>query len=215
VNQVLAYPEWTSTPAKVALVWCLFDLCLFVALWIGGDRAAGGVLLEVGGWLAISLVVPRVLTGPVSIPKYLGTVTVLALVEETLAYSTGGGLHGSATSLWEDWVRAVPTFFGLGVGLFLCVRTTGLTPGESFMGTAVAGILIEVGLGAGFNPIALLAVGGAAAWVYGTILSLPLTRTPKPPAPLWRKVGALVVFLAAGAFGFGLLGLELQAVLHL
>ena len=214
LDRLLSYPEWSSTPGKVSFLWCLLNLGFFVVLWLSGEHGAGGVLVEIAAWVPISLAVPRLVRGPFSAVSYSAIVFLLALVEETLAYSTGGGLHGAATSLGEDWLRAVPTFVGLGVGLFASVRATGLLAPEAFAAAAASGIVIEIGLGTGFNPIAFLALGGAASWVYGTILALPIERN-KPPLSAWIRVSVTVALLAVGALVGGLVGIALECVFRL
>jgi hypothetical protein len=213
-SRLLVYREWYSTPGKVAFLWCVAGLGFFAALLALGQRSADGVLIEIGGWLGVSLLVPRLVAAPYGIGEYVGMVLGLSLLEEAIAYFTGGGLHGTATSLPEDWVRAVPTFVGLGVGLLVAVRTMGLSSGESFLAAAAAGIVIEIGLGAGFNPIALIALGGAVAWVYGTILALPI-RHRRAPEELWVRALGTVALLTVGALVGGFVGLGLQGLLHL
>jgi hypothetical protein len=215
LGRLLLFPEWASGPGMVAFVWCVADLVIFAVLWFSGDRGAGGPLAEIGLWIPISLVIPRLLRRPLNAVQFADAVVLFSLIEEAIAFQTGGGLHGTATSLAEDWVRSVPTFLGLGLGLLASVRLVGLSPPECFAAAAAAGVVIEVGLGAGFNPIALVAVGGAAAWVYGTILALPIARRPRAPAGPWARAGATTGLLAAGAIGGGLVGLALQGVLHL
>ena len=213
-DRLLVYREWSSTPGRVSLIWCLAGFVFFAALWASGQHSAGGVLAEIGVWLCVSLLVPRLLAAPFRVEKYIGAVLGLSLLEEALAYSTGGGLHGAATSLPEDWVRSVPTFVGLGIGLLVAVRRWGLSPGESFTAAAAAGIAIEVGLGAGFNPIVLVVLGGAVAWVYGTILALPIARQRAPAAP-WIRATGTTSLLIVGALVGGFVGLVLQSLLHL
>ena len=208
MGRLLSYPEWRSLPGRVSFVWCLLDLVLFAFLWTVGDRGAAGALVEISAWTLGSLAVPRVLKDPFGPGKYFGTVLLLSLIEESIAYATGGGLHGAATSLPEDWTRAVPVFLGLGVGLYVAVRTTGLTPGESFVSAGVAGLAIEIGLGASFSPIALGAFGGVAMWIYGTIVALPVRRTGAPSAP-WVRAGLTTLLLTGGAIAGGIVGLVL------
>jgi len=214
LDRVLVNPEWSSTPGKVSFIWCLANLALFAALWVAGDHGSVGVLIEVGIWVPFTLLLARLLTQPLSIGIYLPVVVALALGEEAIAYSTGGGLHGAATSLVEDWVRSIPTFVGIAIGVLLAVRWVGLTAPESFATAAVVGIVIEIGLGTGFNPVALLGLSGAAAWLYGTIVALPLmhSNAPKPTWVRWSVTVGLVVFwtLIGGFFGLGL-----QMALHL
>jgi hypothetical protein len=214
LNRLLASPEWSSTPGKVAFLWCLADFAFFVVLWAIGDRGAAGVLIEVGVWVPFTLLLGRLLTRPLSGVTYLGAVVVLALAEETLAYSTGGGLHGAATSLAEDWVRSVPTFVGIAVGILLAIRWVGLSAPESFATAALVGVVIEIGLGTGFNFVALLGLSGAVGWIYGTIVALPTTHS-NAPQPVWVRWPVTSVLVAAWTLTGGFVGLGLQAALHL
>jgi len=214
LDRLLATPEWRSTPGKVGFVWCLFNLVLFAGLFFAGDHGAVGPLIEIGLWIPISLVVAQLLTRPLGSATYLAAALVLSLLEEAIAYSTGGGLHGAATSLPQDWVRSVPTFVGLAAGILLADRWVGLRPSESFVTAAAVGVVIELGLGTGFNPIALVALTGAVAWVYGTITALPSPRATTPKAG-WVRASVAILLVTTGTLVGGLVGLELQALLHL
>jgi len=214
LDRLLVNPEWSSTPGKVSFLWCLVDFAFFVVLWATGDHGAVGVVIEVGLWLPFTLLLARLFTRPLNSWICLGSVALLALIEETIAYSTGGGLHGAATSLGEDWVRSVPTFVGIAVGILLANRWVGLTAPESFATVAIVGIVIEIGLGTGFNPVALLGLSGAVAWIYGTIVALPTAHStvPKPTWIRWPVTAGLVVF---GTLAGGTAGVGLQVALHL
>ena len=214
LDRLLATPEWSSTPGKVSFLWCLADFALFAVLSAIGDRGAAGVLIEVGLWVPFTLLLARLLTRPLNSGVYLGAVVVLALAEETIAYSTGGGLHGAATSLAQDWVRSVPTFVGIAVGILLAIRWVGLTAPESFATAALVGIVIEIGLGTGFNPVALVGLSGAVAWIYGTIVALP-TRHSNAPKPTWVRWSVTSVLVVVGTLTGGFVGLGLQMALHL
>jgi len=214
LDRLLVTPEWSSIPGKVCFFWCLLDLALFGALALSGDRGADGVIVEIASWVPISLFVARLLPRSLGVGSYLSVVVALSLSEETIAYSTGGGLHGAATSLPENWVRSVPTFAGLALGLLLAVRSVGLRSPETFTTAAAAGIFLEIGLGSGFNPVALFALSGAVAWVYGTIVALPCDR-PAPRKPDLVRVAVTIALVVVGTLGGGALGLALQALFHL
>jgi len=213
-ERTLVCPEWTSLPGRISFVYCLVSLAIFAGLWASGDHGAFGVVVELGIWVPLSLLVARFLRQPLGPATYLLAVIFLALVEESIAFYTGGGLHGTATSLPQDWVRAVPTFLGIAVGMMLSVRWLGLTAPESFATAALAGIVIELGLGDGFNPLALIALAGGVAWLYGTILALPLKHATPPSAPWARGLGTVAV-VGACALAGGFLGLFLQLALGL
>lgn len=214
LKRLLVYREWASKPGRVAFVWMLLGLSTFALLTALGDRGSDGVLVYLAAWAGLSLVVPRVVTRELRAPEYVALSLALAMVEETLAYLVGGGLHGAATSLAEDWVRSVPTFGGLAVALVVSARTLGTRPGETFLGAAAAGVVLEFGVGNVFDPVAWVVLSGAVAWVYGTILALPLRGRPAAARPAVRITGT-VGLLAVGAALGAVLGLAISIGLRL
>lgn len=214
LRRLLRTPQWSTFPGQLAFVWCLLNLLLFGALIVLGDTGARGVAAEIGLWVPLSLAAARVMPSRLGPLSYLSAVAALALIEETIAYMTGGGLHGTATSLPMDWVRAVPTFEGLGAGLLVASRWSGLSPSEMFSAAAIAGVVIEIGLGSRFNPVVLLALSGAVAWVYGSILALPF-EPRSLRGPRWVRYAVTAALMATGAVLGGFLGIGLQSALRL
>jgi hypothetical protein len=99
-------------------------------------------------------------------------------------------------------------------GFLVSVRKTGLSPNEMFLAAAGAGIAIESGLGAGFSLVALAALSGAVAWVYGSILVLPI-KSQVPRRSLTTRVVVAVIPIVLGSVLGGFLGLGIPSAFHL
>ncbi|MDE1821500.1 MAG: hypothetical protein KGJ23_12905 [Euryarchaeota archaeon] len=130
--------------------------------------------------------------------RYLGAVLALSLLEEALAFAVGGGLGGHATSLADDWLRSVPGFFVMGVAVLAAQRRWGSDALDGFWSGAVAGVLIEIVVGRGAQPLAFLTFGGVAAWTYGALAGFPLLPGGHPvPRSGVRRI--MTVATAVGA----------------
>lgn len=181
-----------------------FSTAIYLWVWTGCGIGALALLGRLGprasGWTAL-----------------LGTVSVLALLEEGLAYAVGGGLDGRATSLLDDWVRAVPSIIAMALVVAFLRRRSGAGPTEGFLAGALSGLLFEIGVARGASPLAFLVFGGAAAWTYGLLAGLPV-ELPLPGgrgagAPVrWKGAWSERAVLEVGAFLALLAGLGAGAL---
>ncbi len=109
-------------------------------------------------------------------PVYIISVTLLAILEETLIYFNGGGLGGTAVSLWHCLSLAVPVFVGIGLGILVVHTITPLTRGEFFVLGAIQGLIIEIIIPANY-PL-LWWFGGPVMGIYGMMMGCVVPRTP-------------------------------------
>ena len=101
---------------------------------------------------------------------YLPIVFVIALIEETIVYYSGGGLQGAAISLWHDLALAIPVFLMIGVGILITNRIYEMKSGEIFLLGYICGAILEIILPVHFfNPILILLFGGAGAGFYSIL----------------------------------------------
>ena len=101
---------------------------------------------------------------------YLPIVFVIALIEETIVYYSGGGLQGAAVSLWHDLALAIPVFLMIGVGILITNRIYRMSSGEIFLLGYICGAILEIILPVHFfNPILILLFGGAGAGFYSIL----------------------------------------------
>ncbi len=99
---------------------------------------------------------------------YVPGIFILAIIEETIIYYNGGGLGGTATSLWHDLSLAVPIFVAMGVGIQILHKFRNLYVTEFYILGAIQGLIIEVIMK--ISLLQLVFVGGAMM-IYGTMMS--------------------------------------------
>jgi hypothetical protein len=198
--------SWTTVVPRVVRLVLLADIAAWVLLALL-TPSGRGVAIYLIGWVPILGLAlwgadrnPR-RAGPVA---FVLAVAALSLVEEALAYAVGGGISGRATSLTDDWVRAVPSFLGLAGGSLAAVRLIGSSRTELFCGGALAGILLEIVLGAGAAPLAFLLFGGPVAWTYGALAGFPWSPAGTRAGP-WLRSAALTVIVLCVALFLGVL----------
>lgn len=190
----------------------VLDLVLWALLALGAPGTRGVILYLVPWTIVMALALRGAERTPslVGSLPFLGAVLALSLVEEALAYAVGGGLGGRATSIWDDWVHSVPSFFGMGCGALVAAKRWQARGEEVFLAGAVGGLLIEIVLARGASPLAFLIFGGVAAWTYGALAAVPLLPSLRSPPPdpsaahsarRWALILTLVVGgLLAGDF---------------
>jgi hypothetical protein len=201
LDRLRRFPVWNEILGRILFLAGMFNITLLLLLAVLGDGGTAGIVVYLVFWIGVVLLLPVFLPRPLGTAGYLTAIVMLALLEEAAAYSVGGGLHGAALSLPDDWVRSVPTWVGLGAALRFSALRFGLSPEELIAAAAASGLFIELGPGGGSNPIAFAAFGGAIAWVYASLLVLPTAAAGPPAVPIRRALGttaALVVGVLAG-----------------
>ena len=125
---------------------------------------------------------------------YLPIVFIIALIEETIVYYSGGGLQGAAVSLWHDLALAIPVFLMIGVGILITNRIYKMNSGEIFLLGYICGAILEIILPVHFfNPVLILLFGGAGAGFY-SILYTGFAPIPEI-APERTKIQSIKILL--------------------
>ena len=162
-------PLWLKKYIKGIMIWYLVDAGFFMV--IGGlDNNIQTI------FTGLILIFWFILTRYVFLKSrswkkgihYIGSVFILAIIEETVIYYNGGGLGGKALSLSHDLISTLPVFTGIALGIYLSDRWFGLYTGEYFAVGATIGLIIEVFLSGSLNLIVF--IGGAAMGIYGALM---------------------------------------------
>lgn len=135
--------------------------------------------------------------------RYIGSVFILAIIEETVIYYNGGGLGGKALSLSHDLISTIPVFVGIGLGIYLSDKWLKLYTGEYFAVGATIGLIIEVFLTGNFMLIVF--IGGAAMGIQGALMVVAAPENEVDDRTLVRS-GLLHVVSVVISFLIALIG---------
>jgi len=185
-------PDWLRTFVYVIIVWYIIDVVIFYLL---------GFLNILNVLAATNLLILLILTNYVfgnfrakqqenSRLKilYLPIIFVIALIEETIVYYSGGGLQGAAVSLWHDLALSIPVFLMIGVGILITNRIRKMNSGEIFLLGYICGAILEIILPVHFfNPVLVLLFGGAGAGFYSILYTAFAPINEISPERLERK----------------------------
>lgn len=151
---------------RYLIIWYIITLAFALLI----SLASGGYLfLSLALWTVIAVIAYYLRP-----PNFIISGLVLALIEETLIYSLGGGLQGEATSLADDLIHAMPVFAAIVIGWYLCLVRYDIQPQELYLLGGLHGVLLELVLsGLILNPIIAFLFGGSTIFIYGSILISP------------------------------------------
>jgi hypothetical protein len=140
---------------------------------------------------------------------YLPIIFIIALMEETIVYYSGGGLQGAAVSLWHDLALAIPVFLMIGVGILITNRIYKMSSGEVFVLGYICGAILEIILPVHFfNPILILLFGGAGAGFYSILYTafapIPETSPERTKGQTLKilVIGTIICFISMVIAGF-------------
>jgi len=139
-------------------------------------------------------------------PGFVLVAITLAVFEEVLVYSLGGGLQGKAESLSHDLILTVPVIVGFVVGWFISLKEQPWSETGLYLGAGLHGFVLEFLMtGLIFNPVAVLLHGGPVLFIYGS-----LVLVPRPPRP--REGRRFLLVRAVGLWCMTLLLMVLGAI---
>ncbi|MGQ4892011.1 MAG: hypothetical protein ACP6IP_05930 [Candidatus Njordarchaeia archaeon] len=156
-----------SKIVEVITIWYLIDVIIFAILGI--SEGSFNVFIYLVIWGIIIAAVYRLKPGP-----YILWAFILSVVEETIAYYLGGGLGGTAKSLVDDYAGSLPVFLMFIVGWYMFMKRYDSRKDLVFLFSGAHGFLIEIVLTGGiFNILVVFALGGAAMFIYSSIITSP------------------------------------------
>jgi hypothetical protein len=176
-------PAWLQTTITVIIIWYIIDVAFFFLLGfinILNVLAAGNLVFLL---LITSLIFKYIRQNGQFQDKikylYLPTIFILAIIEETIVYYSGGGLQGAAVSLWHDLALSIPVFLMIGIGILITNHIKMMNSGEIFLLGLICGIILEIILpGHYFNILLIILFVGAGAGFY-SILYTALAPIPE------------------------------------
>ena len=189
INDVSTGEPDSFTAHRIFTAWLALDIVLWAFIYLSTGRGS-----ETLAYIAVIVVSFSFLYRLMRRSHYTGgplvfllAILFMSLFEEYMAYSVGGGLHGKATSLAEDWIMSVPSFVGLGIGSLLARNILGANREDVYLGGAITGVTVEVLLSFLLSPdhgfmsllASLVAFGGYAGWLYSALSSLPILEYPR------------------------------------
>jgi len=187
-------PKWLQKIVYIIILWYIIGVVIFFLLGflnVLNVLAASNLLLLL---IITNILFKYVRQNENSRYFYLPVIFLLALLEETLVYYSGGGLQGAALSLWHDLALSIPVFLMIGVGILLTNRIKKMNSGEVFLLGYICGFILEIILpGHFFNPILIFLFGGAGAGFY-SILYTALAPIPEEP-PERNKIQTIKILL--------------------
>ncbi len=147
----------------------------------GGDGKLATTLLV---WTLLSITLYRFRPG-----FFIVTAISLAVIEEVLVYSLGGGLQGKAKSLSQDLILTIPVFTGFVLGWFLSLKIQLWSETALYLGAGLHGFFLEfLTTGLIRNLPAVLLLGGPALFIYASIVLIP-----RPPLSQTGRSFSLVL----------------------
>ena len=176
-------PAWLQTTVTVIIIWYIIDVAFFFLLGfinILNVLAAGNLVFLL---LITSLIFKYLRQNGQFQDKikylYLPTIFILAIIEESIVYYSGGGLQGAAVSLWHDLALSIPVFLMIGIGILITNHIKMMNSGEIFLLGLICGIILEIILpGHYFNILLIILFVGAGAGFY-SILYTALAPIPE------------------------------------
>lgn len=216
-------PDWLQTFVYVIIVWYIIDVVIFYLLGflnILNVLAATNllILLILTNYIFMNLREKQQQNNSLKI-FYLPIVFVIALIEETIVYYSGGGLQGAAVSLWHDLALAIPVFLMIGVGILITNRIYKMNSGEIFLLGYICGAILEIILPVHFfNPVLILLFGGAGAGFYSILYTAFAPIPDHEMAPERSKVQTIKILLIGTIICFlcmviaGIIGSTLYAM---
>ncbi len=191
-------PAWLQNAVFVIIIWYIIDVAFFFLLGfinILNVLAAGNLFFLL---LITSLIFKNVRQNEKFQDKikylYLPTVFILAIIEETIVYYSGGGLQGAAVSLWHDLALSIPVFLMIGIGILITNHIKTMNSGEIFLLGLICGIIMEIILpGHFFNIILIILFVGAGAGFYSILYTAlaPITEM----IPQHTKIQSIKILL--------------------
>ncbi|TFG29738.1 MAG: hypothetical protein EU532_02525 [Promethearchaeota archaeon] len=175
-------PDWIQKTVFIIIIWYIIDVIIFFLLGfmnILNTLAASNLvfLLLITSFLFKFVRQNEQFQGKIKY-LYLPTIFILAIIEETIVYYSGGGLQGAAVSLWHDLALSIPVFLMIGIGILITNRIKPMNSGEIFLLGLICGIIMEIILpGHFFNIILIFLFVGAGAGFY-SILYTALAPIP-------------------------------------
>ncbi len=179
-----------STIAKLIFAWGIIDFATLILIDLLSGRFNQPIYI---GTISVIYFV----TYLIEPARYLLTILLLALLEETIVYFLGGGLHGLASSLIKDYIRSIPIFFTMAILWLMYMKSYRYKDSEIFIMAGLQGFFFEIVLsGMILNVIYLLLFGGASFIIYGLLILLPKRPQGVNEIGLVKKIVMWLVFLA-------------------
>ncbi len=130
-------------------------------------------------------------------PKYyMLSIFLISIIEETIVYFIGGGLHGLAKSLIHDYIRSIPIFL---IHAFLWLKYMNkyeYNEGEIFLLAGLHGFFWEIVVsGIIFNPVLLTLFGGTPFILYGLLVLIPERPKGKEKINWIKKMVLWLIYL--------------------
>ena len=190
----LGLPIYKSRVGILLLTW--HGLAFLWAILIGLRGGDGKLAMILLAWTLLSVALYRIRPG-----FFIVTAIGLAVTEEVLVYSLGGGLQGKAKSLSQDLILTMPVFAGFVLGWFLSLKIQPCSETALYLGAGLHGFVLEfLTTGLVFNPTAVLLLGGPALFIYASIVLIP-----RPPLSRTNCSFSLVRGLGLWAMTLGLM----------
>lgn len=106
--------------------------------------------------------------------RYYMTIFLLCIIEETIVYYMGGGLHGQAKSLIHDYLRSLPIFMAHAYLWRNFMSKYRYQDRHIFIMAGLHGFFWEIIIsGAIINPILTALFGGTTFLLYGLLVLIP------------------------------------------
>ncbi len=156
-----------SNIGKILFIWGMADFVILFLLGVteGNYGLSFYVVVIPIIYVYLYLLEPR---------PYLPTILFLVIIEETIVYYIGGGLHGEATSLVEDYVRAIPIFITMAYLWLKYMRKYNYRDYEILVMAGLHGFFFEIILsGIILSPLLLMIFGGTPFVLYGLLVLIP------------------------------------------
>ena len=124
------------------------------------------------------------------------SIFLISIIEETIVYFIGGGLHGLAKSLIHDYIRSIPIFLTHAFLWLKYMSRYEYTEGEIFLLAGLHGFFWEIVVsGMIFNPVLLILFGGIPFILYGLLVLIPDRPKGEENINKIRKITLWIIYL--------------------
>lgn len=191
---------------KASIIFYLLDIILFLIIGLVESSTTNlvDVLFFVFWFFLTILLYNKLDLKSINFVYYTFLVLVLAVLEETVIYYNGGGLGGTATSLTQDLIHAVPIFVFLGIALFSLKNKFQLTASDFYTYGSIYGFFIEIIIGGKIAFFFLF--GGPALFIYGSMLAAFAPKTLNTEKESKINVFLKIIIILIVMFTFMLAG---------
>lgn len=171
----------------VLFIWGLFDFFVLLFFSFSNTIFVLYVVFVVCFWLGLYILEPK---------WYYITIFFLVLVEETLAFYSGGGLQGSARSLLHDYVRSIPLFMTHAFLWRQYMKKYAFDERDIYLMAGLHGFFWEIALpGHILDVLSVFLIGGSAIMIYGLLVLIPKTLAGRRSITVQRKILLWIEYL--------------------